>query len=497
MPQSTETMTYQWYQKSFSQLANLLTSQTSFFTEMYLTPQYRSPMLVIWVGSFGGALHAPVTSFFYLAVGASEHDIGVIGALQSLSSLLLSPVYGHVADNYGYYHVYGLSTTLCSVGCLVRGLAGDVKGLYTGAIILGLGGAQAWSLALGYLSTHTPPNRKSEVVSGFIVQVQLLGLLGKMMFTPLDWSLRGFGGDRSDDADGGDLWRWRIEMGICTVFCFYGLIALVGSGGAMQEADRIMIRNKQISRKASSVTTANNDLERGVHESPSLASITRAESLKNGNRSAFSLSMAVLLCQSTATTIVTVLWPLYIRDAYQWSATEYGYLVLMSSMASIVSVASYPKLEARYGIAKCGEAACVCGMVCSLGFFIDSRPLLNPWYKTHVVLAVGFISSLAFLEPCIRTLSSNYSHSSVQGRSFGFMNAIAGVGSILGNLAGTKLYQIGKGYESVTSALYNLFFEHHEYDDDAPTSRDQDSGMNGKSLPFLFAFGMIGIAAVI
>ena len=150
--------------------------------------------------------------------------------------------------------------------------------------------------------------------------------------------------------------------------------------------------------------------------------------------------------------MVTVLWPLFIHDAYQWSTTEYGYLVLMRSMASIVSVASYPKLEARYGIAKCGEAACVCRMVCSLEFFIDSPPLLNPWYKTHVVLAVGFMSSLAFLEPCIRTLSSNCLHSSVQRWLFGFMNAIAGVGLILGNLMGTKLYLIGKGYESVASA---------------------------------------------
>jgi hypothetical protein len=32
----------------------------------------RGPMLVIWGASFGGALHAPVTTFFYLKLGATE-----------------------------------------------------------------------------------------------------------------------------------------------------------------------------------------------------------------------------------------------------------------------------------------------------------------------------------------------------------------------------------------------------------------------------------------
>jgi hypothetical protein len=53
-----------------------------------------TPMLVIWVASFGGALHAPVSTFYYMAIGASETDLGAIGVMMSLSSLVLSPLYG-------------------------------------------------------------------------------------------------------------------------------------------------------------------------------------------------------------------------------------------------------------------------------------------------------------------------------------------------------------------------------------------------------------------
>ena len=44
--------------------------------------RFRIPLLVIWVASFGGALHAPVTTYFYLEVGASETAIGAIEAVK-------------------------------------------------------------------------------------------------------------------------------------------------------------------------------------------------------------------------------------------------------------------------------------------------------------------------------------------------------------------------------------------------------------------------------
>lgn len=39
----------------------------------------RAPILIIWVASLGGALHAPVTTYYLLEVGASQMDVGWLG----------------------------------------------------------------------------------------------------------------------------------------------------------------------------------------------------------------------------------------------------------------------------------------------------------------------------------------------------------------------------------------------------------------------------------
>ena len=51
----------------------------------------------------GGALHAPVTTYFYLELGASATDIGLIGSALTAASLVLSPFYGYLLDRFGAY----------------------------------------------------------------------------------------------------------------------------------------------------------------------------------------------------------------------------------------------------------------------------------------------------------------------------------------------------------------------------------------------------------
>ena len=45
--------------------------QYSLLASMVRRPELFVPMLGIWVASFGGALHAPVTTYFQVEVGAS------------------------------------------------------------------------------------------------------------------------------------------------------------------------------------------------------------------------------------------------------------------------------------------------------------------------------------------------------------------------------------------------------------------------------------------
>jgi len=88
-----------------------------------------------------------------------------------------------------------------------------------GAVLLGMG-INMWSVVLGHLVKSFPEEMRSEVLSGFGVQMTVLQLCGKGVFPVVEFGLhRGLG---VEDA----LVRYRIHMGMCTFFCFYGMFAL-------------------------------------------------------------------------------------------------------------------------------------------------------------------------------------------------------------------------------------------------------------------------------
>ena len=62
----------------------LVTHQVDVARVFWRDRRFQMPMLTIWVASFGGALHSPVTTYYYKAIGASTTDIGTIGFLSSL-----------------------------------------------------------------------------------------------------------------------------------------------------------------------------------------------------------------------------------------------------------------------------------------------------------------------------------------------------------------------------------------------------------------------------
>lgn len=82
-------------------LASIVDEQLYMARSFWSDRRTRTPILIIWVASFGGALHASVTTYFYLEVGASEMEIGYIGFLMSLGAMVLSPFAGFALDTYG------------------------------------------------------------------------------------------------------------------------------------------------------------------------------------------------------------------------------------------------------------------------------------------------------------------------------------------------------------------------------------------------------------
>ena len=142
--------------------SQIYADQSHTLSEFWHDPRFRAPMIVIWVATFGGALHAPVTSYYYLKLGASPTDIGTIGMIGA-AGVVLNPVYGYLQDTKGAYPIMCVSCGLCAVGCCIRGFASDIPTLYVASGILGLGGGNLWTVVLSYVASNADPPSRSMV----------------------------------------------------------------------------------------------------------------------------------------------------------------------------------------------------------------------------------------------------------------------------------------------------------------------------------------------
>ena len=102
-------------------LLSAFTTQWEQAKHFWCTPALRLPILNIWVATFGGALHAPCTTFFLLELGLTNTEIGNGGMLMSFPDLILAPLYGYAFDRFGAYPVICTTAACCAFGCLVRG----------------------------------------------------------------------------------------------------------------------------------------------------------------------------------------------------------------------------------------------------------------------------------------------------------------------------------------------------------------------------------------
>ena len=144
-------------------------SQWSLLFEFWRDKRFRAPMLAIWVSVFGGALHDPVSTFFMLRLGATTVDIGRVGVIGSIGSLLMAPFYGYLLDKRGPFLAIILVLVLCTVGCLIRGLATEMYWYYVGQCVLGFGGGNLTTVVIAFVTSSTSRERRTLVMSGALL----------------------------------------------------------------------------------------------------------------------------------------------------------------------------------------------------------------------------------------------------------------------------------------------------------------------------------------
>jgi len=416
------------------------------------------------VASFGGALHAAVTTYYYLEIGASELDIGQIGFVISAGSLFLSPFAGHMLDQKGPFFPISLAAISCSIGCCVRGMAHSVGGLILGAIFLGIG-VNLWTVVLAHLVNSFDRSLRSEVLSGFAVQTTCLQLLGKGFFPPFDWLLRkkmNFGHKKNV------LPRYRLHMGLCTFFCFIGTFALILDRKNVNDPEKhsigddctgspLKLSHSGTKGIASSLVEADTPLDLKKDNAKTEQTIESSECVILG------LLVFGLLCQSIGTTVLSVLWPFVVRDRYGLSVSEFGILEFVSSLLSTCAVASFPSIERLWGRKKtaalCAATAAACGAIAfCVSVDFSSSKLMDKENKVkssltganfqflicHAFMATIFRASLFVLEPCLKSMLSLAVPAQSQGRCLGYMATLGSIGGMTGNVVGTWLFHVSK-----------------------------------------------------
>lgn len=183
----------------------------------------RAPVLVVSMAVLGYSLHAPVISFFFLQLHLTPVQIGMLGAISSVGTMLLSPLYGWLLDTHGAYHAILFSSSMCALGCLVRGCATSATSLVLASVLLGLGGGNLITLVCAHLSSRTPRAERAPLLSAYLSLLSILNIGGKALYVPFDALLYNLGVSNL-------MLRYRITMSVCTFFCFFGVIKLWHSG---------------------------------------------------------------------------------------------------------------------------------------------------------------------------------------------------------------------------------------------------------------------------
>ena len=493
----------------FRQFVAVCSDQWAMAQRFYKDPRTRTPILIIWVASFGGALHASVTTYFYLEVGSDPMAIGRIGFLQSMGSLLLAPLAGYALDHDLVPVMWPLliTATACSMGCLWRGMATSVMDLYVGAGLLAVG-VNLWTVVLLHLSHTTPREQRSQVLSGFAVQEQGLRLLGKGVFPFWDYVVRLclVQSAARDNGYNTTLFRYRIHMGICTIFCFFGTCALLWERRALQQStntgtpslkeeeeglkpprtgsilvgatiDAHNISPQQIHAVRETTPSKSSSLEVAL-ASPIPTTVTTPTT-----HFRYIAILSALLIQSWSSTVLVVLWPLVLRDQFHFAATEYGLVTVVASICSTSAIASFPTVEHHVGrIRTAASGATVASIACCLAFVVlpnlmhyhdhdvvEDEVETNPdavdldsnmavqrstlagtpqSFMVHAVLAIVFEASVRTLEPSLKSILSLTVPATAQNRSLGFMSTLGGLGGMGGNLMGTWMFQRSQVWSS-------------------------------------------------
>lgn len=417
-------------------VTEMINQQLEALKLLWSRPHFRAPLITIWVASFGGSLHAPVTTGFVRKIGASTSDIGTMDAITSIGMVVLAPVYGYLLDRYGGRVPIVLASFFCSLGCGIRGFARDVSDIFLGNLFLSLGAGNLWTIVLSFLSKSSPREMRSTVVSAFLFQVATLRLLGKCLYVPFDTALHSLLGI------GDDLFRDRISMSICTFFCVSGVFLLLLMPGEVT-ATKTNIHDLEQDRQEKSSAPSTIPAQAAPQSDLSQAS----KSPSTASQWPFMLLSVVLFLQAACFTGTNTLWPIVLKDGGDYGNRVFGVVLFFASFLSTMAVGAVPVAERRIGGVSLSSMLWLLPIVLlPIAFSVDLKTDLTTLVLHGVFVSIS-IAALSAVEPVVQALATLQAPSNLQGQAFGVLNAVQSLGRTVGSLGSTRLYVWQTGWD--------------------------------------------------
>lgn len=220
------------------------------------------------------------------------------------------------------------SWAFCSTGCFVRGLANSVNQLYLSSVFMGFSGSVD-GLMLAHLSLNFPctGEKRALIVSSFSALSTATMLLGRGLF-PLSMKVLQRVVEGSSLAQ--RIYRFRILVNICTIGCLVGLVSLLYV--FCMRACRRRERDLGKSRSDDMVDGGRVEIAEMRLKMPMTWDV------------ALALSLVVI---TMAMTLTNTLWPLFLEKQFGWSSTDYGYAVIVLSLARIACLSLLPAVSKR------------------------------------------------------------------------------------------------------------------------------------------------------
>ncbi len=124
-----------------------------------------------------GQLFYPFVPILAAGLGVSAITIGRLISIQSLMGLL-APIFGNLADRYGYRQFMRLGLGAAGAGFIIFALSQTLVVAVIGSLILGFGFSLFTPNLLAYLSANLPPQRRSRGMGAVELSWGLAGIIG-------------------------------------------------------------------------------------------------------------------------------------------------------------------------------------------------------------------------------------------------------------------------------------------------------------------------------